>query len=121
MPWWGRWPTQPACFEAESAKRKLGSDGPSSWPAELRSAANGKGLDLDVAGAVGKGTKIQVWDCDGAPQQQWRAEEIGGAWRLRNRRFECLDADRNGQYHDGKRVQAWDCHVQGNQLWTAEW
>ncbi|MFD7660825.1 RICIN domain-containing protein [Actinosynnema sp. NPDC059797] len=61
------------------------------------------------------GTRVQVWRCNGQPQQVWVAE--GG--QLRNERFPgmCLDADTTTGGANGTRLQLWRCNGESQQQW----
>ncbi|MFD7660969.1 RICIN domain-containing protein [Actinosynnema sp. NPDC059797] len=72
------------------------------------------GRCLDVAGAAtANGTRLQLWDCHGQPNQRWVLDA--------NRRLvvygtKCLDAYGRGTTN-GTQVVIWDCHGDTNQQW----
>ncbi|QFZ20001.1 RICIN domain-containing protein [Saccharothrix syringae] len=75
----------------------------------------GQCLDADAAGG-GNGTRVQVWDCNGEPQQRWFSTDDG---YLVNGLFQdmCLDADTNGGGANGTRLQLWECNHSPQQRW----
>jgi hypothetical protein len=79
---------------------------------------SGRCLDV-IGGATQPGTRVQLWDCLGDPQQAWtysggQLQVYGGSATL------CLDADTNHSGTDGTPVQVWSCRGTANQQWTAE-
>ncbi|WP_428993594.1 ricin-type beta-trefoil lectin domain protein [Microcystis aeruginosa] len=59
------------------------------------------------------GSRVQVWDCNGQPQQQWSFS--GNA--LVNAGGKCLDIHAPDMRNNGSRVQVWDCNGQPQQQW----
>lgn len=74
----------------------------------------GKCLDVDTPGNVDvqNGRKVQIWDCNGAPQQQWIAAP-DGTLRVLGR---CLD-DYAAGTSDGNPIVLWVCNGTGWQGW----
>ncbi|GAA4605502.1 putative heme/steroid binding protein [Actinoplanes octamycinicus] len=77
---------------------------------------NNKCLDADVNTIWTNGTKVQLWDCNGSPQQLW--------WREGNTihvgyNGKCLDADFNNIWNNGTKVQLWDCNGSQQQQWIS--
>jgi poly(3-hydroxybutyrate) depolymerase len=82
--------------------------GPSQPPGNaLKGVGSGRCLD---AGA----SPVQIWDCNGQPNQQWTATSAG---ELRVSGGKCLDVNGAGTA-DGTAVITWDCNGQNNQKWT---
>jgi hypothetical protein len=77
-------------------------------------------LDADINGGGVNGNKVQIWTCNGSPQQEWMAGPgADGAWSLESMKFPgmCLDADLNGGGANGTKVQLWRCNQQAQQSW----
>ena len=79
---------------------------------------NGAGLCLDVhrPDIIRNGGRVQVWGCNGQPQQQWRwvgkaIQNVGGL---------CLDVRASEITKDGGRVQVWECNGHRQQRWRFE-
>ena len=75
--------------------------------------AGGKCLDVHVPDMRNNGGRVQVWDCNGAPQQQWSLRgntlvNVGG---------KCLDVHAPDMRNNGGRVQVWDCNGAPQQQW----
>jgi hypothetical protein len=90
-----------------------------SSPLLIVSDFNGKCLDAE-AFAGWNGTKVQLWDCNGQPQQQWILRPFDGYYQIVNNKWpsKCLNADNSaGQYPAGARVQLWDCDWTANMAW----
>lgn len=78
-------------------------------------------LDMDVAQGGANGSKVQLWTCNGWPNQDWNWVDLGNGWfELRNGDNKCLDLDIAQPVGNGDRVQAWDCNGWANQQWRAE-
>ncbi|MBO3732622.1 lectin [Glycomyces sp. NEAU-S30] len=70
---------------------------------------------LDVAGqSQSNGAQLQLWDCNGAANQQWTKTAAG---ELRVYGGKCLDAE-GGATAPGTRAIIWDCHGGANQRWN---
>ena len=81
----------------------------------IRSAA-GKCLDVHAPDQNKNGTRVQVWDCNNAPQQTWRFENN----TIRSAAGKCLDVHAPDQHKNGTRVQVWDCNNAPQQTWRFE-
>ncbi|TYB64732.1 PHB depolymerase family esterase [Nonomuraea sp. PA05] len=100
---------------AAYAIRFFGLDDGSSTPtptpgAPIRGVASGRCVDVPGA-ATADGTAVQLWDCNGQPNQQWAATPAG---ELRVYGNKCLDAAGTG---NGTRIQIYACHGGANQQW----
>jgi len=74
----------------------------------------GSGRCLDVSGtSQANGALTQIWDCNGAANQQWTTTS---ASELRVYGNKCLDVNGAGTA-DGTSVLIWDCNGQNNQKW----
>ncbi|MFE1300395.1 endo-1,4-beta-xylanase [Streptomyces sp. NPDC058733] len=72
----------------------------------------GSGRCLDVPNATTTdGTQVQLWDCNGATNQQWTYTDAG---ELRVYGNKCLDAAGTG---NGTKVQIYSCWGGDNQKW----
>ena len=79
---------------------------------------SGRCLDV-IGGATQPGTRVQLWDCLGDPQQAWiysggQLQVYTGSQTL------CLDAADNQGGVNGSPIQVWTCRGTANQQWTAE-
>jgi len=73
-----------------------------------------KCLDIHAPDIRRNGGKVQMWDCNGQPQQQWTLK--GNA--LKNSAGKCLDIHAPDIRRNGGKVQIWDCNGQPQQQWT---
>lgn len=74
---------------------------------------NGKCLDLAFNGTV-NGTAIQLWDCNGGPNQIWQNRADGSLYNPGSGR--CVDLP-FGDRTFGKPLVLWDCNGGPNQAW----
>ncbi|GHJ42722.1 hypothetical protein Cs7R123_00640 [Catellatospora sp. TT07R-123] len=81
-------------------------DDVSIWRPDGSLSVNGRCLDVPGA-ATGNGTPLQIWDCNGAPNQQWLRRPDGTLVNPRTGR--CLDSP-GGATGNGTRLQIWDCN-----------
>jgi hypothetical protein len=72
-----------------------------------------KCLDVHAPAQWTNGAHVQVWDCNGEIQQQWKF--IDGT--IRSRAGKCLDVHAPEQYKNGARLQVWDCNGSRQQRW----
>ncbi|GAA5152233.1 MULTISPECIES: RICIN domain-containing protein [Amycolatopsis] len=79
-----------------------------------RSGYNGRCLDADLNTMGTNGGKVQLWDCNGQPQQSWTPLRDA---TIRSANARCLDADLNRIGFNGVKVQLWDCNGQPQQRW----
>ena len=79
---------------------------------------NGGGLCLDVhkPDMHESGGKVQVWVCNGEPQQQWKVEGD----TLVNGGGLCLDVHKPDMHKSGGKVQVWVCNGKPQQQWKVE-
>lgn len=77
---------------------------------------NGKCLDINGGQANNNGATVQVWDCHGGINQQWRWER--GALVSGTNKCLSMRPDQVGQ--SGGRVTIWDCTGGPNQQWRRE-
>ena len=80
----------------------------------VTSGIAGKCLD-DYTGSSTNGTKVDIWDCNNTPAQQWT---VGNSLVQINGK--CLDIIGAGSTANGTLVDLWDCNGGSNQVWTAE-
>jgi hypothetical protein len=78
--------------------------------------AGGKCLDVDAPNMRNDGARVQVWSCNGKPQQQWRL--VGRA--IVNASGKCLDVHAPDMRNPGARVQVWSCNGESQQQWRLE-
>ncbi len=70
---------------------------------------------LDVPGrSTTNATQLQVWDCNGGTNQDWKLQSDGSLQVYGNK---CLDVPGHSTTR-GIRVQIWDCNGGANQQWT---
>ncbi|MFF7354876.1 non-reducing end alpha-L-arabinofuranosidase family hydrolase, partial [Streptomyces filipinensis] len=85
----------------------------------LSDVAAGRVLD-EPAGYDGNGTQLQVWDANGAPNQQWRAgRNSDGSYTLTNVASGRVLEEPGNQTGNGTRMQVWDSGGGANQHWRA--
>jgi hypothetical protein len=79
---------------------------------------NYKCLDAE-ANSNFNGAKVQLWDCNGGTQQDWKLVPLGHSfYQIVNVKFNrCLDAQTQSITHDGTVVQLYDCLGTDNQKW----
>ncbi|GGP56438.1 RICIN domain-containing protein [Streptomyces melanogenes] len=92
---------------------------------ELRSARNGKCLEVENSGTQ-IGAAVQVWECTGGKQMRWQADLVDFAnksyeFRATHTTERCLDIN-NGGFQNGVRTngvvaQSWSCNQSDAQLW----
>jgi endo-1,4-beta-xylanase len=105
---------KPAYFAVLDALNNGGGNGGGSG--ELRST--GAGRCLDVPGqSTQAGTRLQIWDCWGGPNQQWTRTAAGELTVYSGGSRRCLDASGNGTAN-GTAVVIWTCHGGANQRWN---
>ncbi|WP_204055913.1 RICIN domain-containing protein [Microbispora corallina] len=81
-----------------------------------------KCLDMAADGAIGDGTRVQQWDCNGGANQHWIAKPVvnGNKWvtlrSLQNPNL-CLDLS-NFNYSNGALLWVWTCTDDWNQRWN---
>ncbi|GAQ50392.1 non-reducing end alpha-L-arabinofuranosidase family hydrolase [Streptomyces acidiscabies] len=77
----------------------------------VRAVASGRCLDVPGASQT-DGTNLQVWDCNGAANQQWTLTDSSQLTVYGNK---CLDVP--GSATSGTRVVIWACNGGANQQW----
>ncbi len=79
-------------------------------------SSTGRCLDAHGATASTNGGKVQVWSCNGNPQQLWTTFTNG---TIRNEAAGlCLDVHGPDLARNGGRVQVWACNTSAQQRWT---
>ncbi len=76
-------------------------------------AGDGKCLDVTAANPQ-SGTPVELWDCNGGPNQSWIVSRDG---TIRGLAGKCLDVA-GGNPEDGTRIILWDCNGGPNQKWS---
>jgi hypothetical protein len=74
---------------------------------------SGRCLDVNN-NTITNGTRTQLWDCTGAPNQTWVYTARKQLVVYGNK---CLDANNSGTTN-GTAVIIWDCNGQTNQQWN---
>src|ERR1039457_5617927 len=69
----------------------------------------------DNAQSTANGTKIQMWDCNSGPNQQWTIEPDGTIQVY----GKCMDIT-GANYGNGTLIELWDCNAGANQQWKAQ-
>ncbi|MFI6318814.1 ricin-type beta-trefoil lectin domain protein [Nonomuraea sp. NPDC050556] len=91
---------------------QFGGTGPEPPRNALKGAGSGRCLDVTGVSQA-NGAQVQIWDCNGASNQQWASTSAG---ELRVYGGKCLDVNGAGTA-DGTSVIIWDCNGQNNQKW----
>jgi hypothetical protein len=87
-----------------------------SW-GTIHSRYDGRCLDVDTSGGINNGTKVQVWDCNGWANQDWRFEfDSSNGFKIVGVQDKCLDVNWS-RIGDGNELQVWDCGSADNQVW----
>jgi non-reducing end alpha-L-arabinofuranosidase len=68
----------------------------------------------DNARSTADGAKIQLWDCNGGPNQQWTIEPDGTLQVYGM----CMDIT-GANYSNGTNIELWTCNGGANQQWQA--
>lgn len=74
----------------------------------------GRCLDADTNEIGENGARVQLWSCNGAPQQRWIMMADGAMRSLLDPSF-CLDADLNTVARNGTVLQLWQCNGRSQQ------
>ena len=92
------------------------SDVVSFYPPAALQNAGGLCLDVHAPDIANNGGRVQVWACNGQPQQQWSVKDgaVVDAAGL------CLDVHSPDIANNGGRVQVWECNGQPQQQWRIE-
>jgi hypothetical protein len=80
---------------------------------QIEGAQSGRCVEVPNAATI-SGTQVQLWDCNGQPQQSWTYTSSG---QLTVYGSKCLDAFGQGT-SPGTAVIIWDCHGGTNQQWN---
>ncbi len=80
---------------------------------EIVGTGSGRCIDVPNSSQTG-GTQVQLYDCNGAANQQWTYTSAG---ELRVYGSDCLDANAQGT-SPGTKAIIWPCNGQSNQRWN---
>ncbi|MFF8930391.1 endo-1,4-beta-xylanase [Streptomyces longwoodensis] len=83
---------------------------PTGGGTQIKGVGSGRCVDVPNA-ATADGTQVQLYDCNGATNQQWTLSDAGELKVYGNK---CLDAGGTG---NGTRVQIYSCWGGDNQKW----
>ncbi len=84
-------------------------------PQEIRNQTSVRCLDANVGTIGANGTKVQLWDCTGAANQNW---SIGSDGTIRNAaNGRCLGVAPSVTGRAGISLQTWNCDSSPNQVW----
>ncbi|MFI1002619.1 endo-1,4-beta-xylanase [Streptomyces galbus] len=83
---------------------------PTGGGTQIKGVGSGRCVDVPNA-ATADGTQVQLYDCNGATNQQWTLSDAGELKVYGNK---CLDAGGTG---NGARVQIYSCWGGDNQKW----
>ncbi|WP_318200249.1 endo-1,4-beta-xylanase [Streptomyces sp. SCL15-4] len=83
---------------------------PTGGDGQIKGVGSGRCLDVPNASTT-DGTQVQLWDCNGATNQQWTLTDAGELKVYGNK---CLDAAGTG---NGAKVQIYSCWGGDNQKW----
>jgi hypothetical protein len=75
-------------------------------------------LDV-IGGSIENGTRVQLYDCLGDPQQHW-VWTPAAQLTVYGSPTKCLDANDNQSGANGTIIQVWNCTGASNQRWIAE-
>ena len=81
---------------------------------EIVNTHSSKCVDADTDTYPNDGTKLQLWGCGGASQQQWTYTN----GQIVSRSGKCVDADTGTYPNDGTKLQLWHCNGASQQQWT---
>ncbi|MBB5957219.1 hypothetical protein FHS29_003812 [Saccharothrix tamanrassetensis] len=76
-----------------------------------------KCLDAHLPDAGKNGGRVQIWTCNGSPQQKWTFF-YSSRTLVNHVAFKCLDADTHSINRNGTKVQLWGCNGLDQQVWT---
>ncbi|XXY48488.1 RICIN domain-containing protein [Sorangium sp. So ce269] len=88
-------------------------------PYTLVGVQSGLCVDVDASVSTADDVVLQLWNCNGGANQQFRFEAVdGGYYRIRNVSSDkCLDA-RGASTADGAVIVQYTCHGEPNQQWS---
>jgi len=92
----------------------VGTPGTPTGPRTGPIRALGKCADVNGA-ATADGTRIQIWDCGGSPQQTWTVGTDGTLRAL----GKCMDVQASGTANNTK-IHLYTCNGSGAQQWTVQ-
>jgi hypothetical protein len=92
----------------------VGTPGTPTGPRTGPIRALGKCADVN-GGATADGTRIQIWDCNGAAQQSWTVGTDGTIRAL----GKCMDVQASGTAN-GTKIHLYTCNGTGAQQWAAQ-
>merc|ERR1719454_292096 len=104
-----------ATSDPTNAAAKLNS---TQWPCPNKNVGKfmvnynrGKCMDIALNGAAGpwNGAKIQVWDCNGGPNQQFIWCTDGRIVSAMNKQY-CLDIPGGNPFAEADNMQMWQCN-----------
>jgi hypothetical protein len=82
---------------------------------DIRSAPGNLCLDADTNTIRANGTVVQVWHCNGVPNQRWRFLSNRTIQNVQSGR--CLDAFAPTANINGGKIVLWDCNGGPTQIW----
>ena len=109
---WGLKPY--VAFRVRSSRRGGSNTNPTRTSRTSLINAGGMCLDVHAPDMRNNGGRVQVWQCNGEPQQQWSLR--GNA--LVNAGGMCLDVHAPDMRNNGGRVQVWQCNREPQQQWS---
>ena len=112
----GTLPLAPARATASGARVASASAPTSNGGSRITGVPSGRCLDV-TGGSTTPGTRVQLWNCLGDPQQAWVYS--GGRIEVYGNDPMCLDANDTDGGASGTTVQIWTCNGGLNQRWTA--
>ena len=83
----------------------------------FRLSYNGKCLDADARHLGVNGTRLQLWTCNGTPQQRFAVRWDGSIVSETSDGKFCVDADLNTIANNGTVLQLWTCNGSAQQRW----
>lgn len=102
------------CRSTSSTPTGTTTPPPSSSSSIIIGEASGRCLDV-VGGSTNEGAQVQLWDCNGNPQQKWTRKSDGTI--VSSHTGYCLDADKYNT-GNGAAVRMYRCSGQQQQRWN---
>ncbi|WP_438010353.1 RICIN domain-containing protein [Sorangium sp. So ce321] len=112
-------PAEIAELSQHSAPAEVEADVSTGTTYNLVGVQSGRCVDVDAAVSTADDLVLQLWNCNGGNNQQFRFEAVdGGYYRIRNVSSDkCLDA-RGASTADGAVIVQYTCHGDPNQQWS---
>ncbi|WP_437681433.1 RICIN domain-containing protein [Sorangium sp. So ce131] len=112
-------PAEIAELSQHAVPAEVEADISTDTPYTLVGVQSGRCVDVDASVSTADDIVLQLWNCNGGTNQQFRFEAVdGGYYRIRNVSSDkCLDV-RSGSTADGAVIVQYTCHGNPNQQWS---